>query len=106
MPKLSRNPQQAYLQGKIDGYRMGGSETIMIARHLSVIPIYNIVQKYVDDEELQNKMVLEYCQEHNRIYEREFFGDEDKVRTALSGVKRIYKEIGFEVDESELKVER
>ena len=38
---------------------------------------------------------LRFCEEQNRIYGEEFFGNDDQVLRAAEGVKKIYKEVGF-----------
>ena len=97
--KVSGNPQIAFKQGydlgKEEGYVAGGAEAIEYARHFAVLAIYNIVQNFVKSEKKQNEMVLAFCEEQNRIYGEEFFGNNDNVLIAAEGVKKIYKEIGF-----------
>jgi len=93
--KISGNPQIAYNQGLKEGYTAGGAEAIEYARHFAVLAIYNIVQNFVKSEKKQNEMVLAFCEEQNRIYGEEFFGNDDNVLIAAEGVKKIYKEIGF-----------
>lgn len=112
--KLTGNSQIDYQNGFLDGknkgynlgYKEGGEQAIIYARHFAVLPIYNIVQKYIKSEKKQLEMVKEYALEQNRIYGEEFWGDNDKVLLAMHGVKRIYKEVGltdggFEIDVEE-----
>ncbi|MBQ8603885.1 MAG: hypothetical protein IJ410_03455 [Oscillospiraceae bacterium] len=40
-------------------------------------------------------VVLAFCEEQNRIYGEEFFGNDDNVLLAAEGVKKIYKQVGF-----------
>lgn len=80
------------------GYKEGGEEAIIIARHLAMLPIYNIVHKYVKSEKKQLEMVREYALEHNRVYVDEFLNNQDKVLQGMEGVKRIYKECGLTED--------
>ena len=94
--KLTGNPWLDYEKGKKEGYIAGGKETIEYARHFAVLAIYNIVQNFVKSEKKQNEMVLAFCQEQNRIYAEEFFGNNDNVLLAAEGVKKIYKEIGWQ----------
>lgn len=93
--KLSGNPRIAYEQGKREGYIAGGAEAIEYARHFAVLAIYNIVQNFVKSEKKQKEMVLAFCEEQNRIYGEEFYGNNDQVLLAAEGVKKIYKEVGF-----------
>ena len=93
--RISGNPQIAYEQGKREGYIAGGSEAIDIARNFTVLALYNIVQNFVKSEKKQKEMLLAFCEEQNRIYGEEFYGNDDNVLLAMEGVKKIYKEIGF-----------
>ena len=95
--KLNSNPQIAYLQGKKEGYEMGGKETIQYARHFAVLALYNISHLYTRSEKQSNELVKAFFDEQERIYAEEFWGAPDTVRIAAEGVKRIYKELGIEV---------
>lgn len=99
--------RQGYQKGYSDGCSDGGKEVIQIARHLAKLPLYNIVHKYIKSEKKQNEMVYEYAMEDDRLYSMEFWDNKDKVKQALRGVKRIYKETGlidygFDIDETKL----
>ena len=91
--------RKGFEEGYNAGYKEGGEECIKIARHVAVLPLYNIVHEFVQSGRRQNMMVKQYAEEQNRIYVDEFFGDRDKVIIAMEGVKRIYKEVGLTGDE-------
>jgi hypothetical protein len=97
--RISGNPQiafnQGYTEGKKAGYLEGGAEAIDIARNFTVLALYNIVQDFVKSEKKQKEMLLAFCEEQNRIYGEEFYGNDDNVLLGMEGVKKIYKEIGF-----------
>lgn len=96
---ISSNPQKAYLQGyqsgKKAGYLEGGGEAIEIARNFTVLALYNIVHEFISSEKKQKAMLLAFCEEQNRLYGDEFYGNDDNVMLAIEGVKKIYKDIGF-----------
>ena len=73
-----------------------GKKCIILARHLAKLPLYNIVEKYIDDEEKQLQAIIDYTEEDDRLYGEEFWKKPSKVRQALRGVQRIYKETGLD----------
>lgn len=101
--KLTGNPWKDYENGRKEGYLKGynagakehGEKSLLYARHFAILALYNMVQNFVEDEELQNKMVCAYAEEQDRIYAEEFYGNQDKALQALYGLKRIYKELGL-----------
>lgn len=105
MAKISRNPQiafnQGFKEGKAAGYIEGGTEAITIARNFTVLALYNIIHEYVKSGKKQNEMLLAFCNEQERLYGDEFYGNDDNVLLAMEGVKKIYKEIGFMQQEQE-----
>ena len=97
--RINSNPQiafnQGYTEGKRVGYLEGGSEAIEIARNFTVLALYNIVHEHIPSEKKQKALLLAFCEEQNRLYGEEFYGNDDNVLLAVEGVKKIYKEIGF-----------
>ena len=93
--KLTGNPYIDYKTGYNEGYEDGGKECIQIARHLEKLPLYNIIHKYVEDEEKQLEAIIEYTEEDDRLYGDEFWKEPEKVQQALRGVQRIYEETGL-----------
>ena len=94
--KLTGNPQKDYNNGLRDRYKIGGEKCITIARHLAKLPLYNIIEKYIDDEEKQRQFIRDYAEEDDRLYADEFWDKPSKVRQALRGVQRIYAETGLD----------
>lgn len=99
MVKVSRNPRIAFNQGFAEGqkvgYLEGGGEAIDIARNFTVLALYNIVHEHIPSEKKQKALLLAFCEEQQRLYGEEFYGNDDNVLLAVEGVKKIYKEIGF-----------
>lgn len=93
--KLSGNPRIAYEQGKAEGFQTGGAQAIVCAKDFAVVAIYNIVQNYIKSEKKQQELVLAFCEEQDRLYVNEFWGNPDQVLLASQGAKRIYREIGY-----------
>ena len=97
--RINGNPQiafnQGYTEGKKAGYLEGGAEAIEIARNFTVLALYNIVHEHIPSEKKQKALLLAFCEEQNRLYAEEFYGNNDNVLLAVEGVKKIYKEIGF-----------
>ncbi len=101
--KLTGNSQIDYRNGREEGFIAGynagakefGEKAMLYSRHFAILALYNMVQNFVDDEELQNKMVIAYAEEQDRLYADEFYGDTDKVVQALYGLKRVYNELGL-----------
>ena len=94
--KLTGNPQKDYNNGYKAGYIAAGKRCIAIARHLAKLPLYNIIEKYVEDEEKQRQAIIDYAEEDDRLYGEEFWEKPSKVRQALRGVQRIYNETGLD----------
>ena len=94
--KLTGNPKIDYNNGFKDGYIAAGKRCITIARHLAKLPLYNILDKYIDDEEKQLQFIRDYAEEDDRLYADEFWEKPSKVRQALRGVQRIYAETGLD----------
>ena len=96
--KMTGNPVVDCKNAYNAGYKEGGEQSIIYARHFAVLAIYNIVQNFVKSEKKQLEMVKEFVAEQNRIYGEEFYNDKDTVLRAMAGVERIYKEIGLTKD--------
>ena len=94
--KLTGNCRIDYNNGYKEGYMAAGKECIVLARHLAKLPLYNIIEKYIDNEEKQLQAIIEYTEEDDRLYADEFWERPSKVRQALRGVQRIYKETGLD----------
>lgn len=94
--KLTGNPQIDFKNGYKEGYTEGGKYCITLARHLAKLPLYNILDKYIEDEEKQLEFIREYAEEDDRLYADEFWAKPSKVRQALRGVQRIYAETGLD----------
>ena len=101
--RLTGNPMVDYENGYKKGYekayeeayREAGLKCIVLARHLAKLPLYNIAEEFVEDEEKQLQMIVRYAEEDDRLYADEFWNKPAKVRQALRGVKRIYEETGL-----------
>ena len=97
--KISGNPQVAFMEGRNQGYKEAGYEALNYARHFAVLALYNIVQNFLPSEKKQRELLKAYCEEQERIYAKEFYGEPDNVLLAVEGVKKIYREIGYELSD-------
>lgn len=102
MAKISGNPMKAFYQGVDEGlqkgynagYKDGGNECIDYARYFDALAIYNIARDFTRSDKKARELVKRFCEEQDRLYGDEFFGNEDQVLVALMGTRKVYNDSG------------
>ena len=95
--KISRNPAQAYLQGKEDGRKDGVNSGFIAFSYLCLLAMNNV---NTEVKWLSNKRFKEFFilteKELNRLFTEDFRNDVDNVTVAMHYVNNLREKLGLE----------
>ena len=99
MGKISRNPMQAYLQGKEAGKSEGRQVGFDRDSYIQFLAFYNVnAELKIMGAERFKKFYTEFQKEKARLFNREFGSDIDNVTTAIYHATETAQELGINLD--------
>lgn len=99
MGKISRNPMQAYLQGKEAGKSEGRQVGFDRDSYIQFLAFYNVnAELKIMGAERFKKFYTEFQKEKARLFNQEFGSDIDNVTTAIYHATEMAQELGINLD--------
>lgn len=99
MGKISRNPMQAYLQGKEAGKSEGRQVGFDASGYIQFLRLYNVnAEMKIFGADRFKKFYIAFQQEKARLFNEEFFEDLDKITTAIYHATETAQELGIDLN--------